>query len=191
MPRSESTRDRLLQSARVLFSARGYADTTVDEISSGAGVTKGAFYYWFRDKADIACDVRHLLFESLTTDTLAAIDIEHGVLPALRDGFVRFLDALHDLGDARRFLAETWRMPVDAQGPFDHEAGVELMRGLLQAGQATGELDAFDAHAMAVALVAVCSKLSLESLGSVPRDAAVEVIDRMFASMAARGAEVH
>jgi AcrR family transcriptional regulator len=154
-------------------------------------VTKGAFYYWFRDKAHIACEVRHVMFESLTNDTLATIDIDDGVLPALRDGFARFVDALHDLGDARRFLAETWRLPADPHGPFDHREGVELLAGLLRTGQANGELGAFDAGAMAMALVAACSKLSLETLGSVPRDAAVDVIDRMLTSMAPRGAEVH
>lgn len=189
-PRSDATRERLLQSATAQFAARGYLGTTVDEISAGAGVTKGAFYYWFRDKADIARDVRHVLFESLTVDALATIDIEGGVLPALRAGFARFIDALHDLGDARRFLAETWRMPADSDGPFDHAAGVDLLAGILRAGQATGELGEFDAHVMAVALVAALSKLSLETLDGMARDPAVHVVGRMLAALAPLPAEV-
>lgn len=64
-----SNRDRLVSQARRLFAARGYAEVSVDEVAAAAGLTKGAVYYQFKDKADLfraACEavmediVRHV-----------------------------------------------------------------------------------------------------------------------------------
>jgi TetR/AcrR family transcriptional regulator len=50
-------RGRLLASAAALFSAKGYAATTVREIVERAGVTKPAMYYYFRSKEGIYLDL--------------------------------------------------------------------------------------------------------------------------------------
>jgi len=48
-----SNRDRLIAQARRLFAQCGYADVSVDEVAAAAGLTKGAVYYQFKDKADL------------------------------------------------------------------------------------------------------------------------------------------
>jgi AcrR family transcriptional regulator len=49
----EQTLQRLIAAARTVFSARGYAAATVDEIVAAAGVSKGAFYNHFNAKEEI------------------------------------------------------------------------------------------------------------------------------------------
>jgi AcrR family transcriptional regulator len=49
----EQTVQRLLAAARAVFSARGYAGATVDEIVAAAGMSKGAFYTHFGAKEEI------------------------------------------------------------------------------------------------------------------------------------------
>lgn len=45
--------DRLMDTAFELFSHKGIAATTIQEISAKANVGKGTFYSYFKDKADI------------------------------------------------------------------------------------------------------------------------------------------
>lgn len=47
---TESTRDALIDSAVALFTERGYAGTSLDEIARRARVTKGALYHHFSGK---------------------------------------------------------------------------------------------------------------------------------------------
>ena len=49
----EQTRQALIDSALELFGSRGYAVTSVQEITEAAGVTKGAFYHHFESKEDL------------------------------------------------------------------------------------------------------------------------------------------
>ena len=39
--------------ANKLFSERGFADVTIDDICAGVGITKGTFYYHFKSKDDL------------------------------------------------------------------------------------------------------------------------------------------
>lgn len=49
-PQRGDARTRLLDAARDLIRARGYAATTVDDLCRAAGVTKGAFFHHFESK---------------------------------------------------------------------------------------------------------------------------------------------
>ena len=60
--RAERTRQRILDAAAQCFAAGGFSKTTVEEIASGAGVSKGLVYHHFRSKETI--------FEELLERTL-------------------------------------------------------------------------------------------------------------------------
>ena len=58
--RRAQTRGCLINAARHLFAEQGYADTSTETILSGAGVTRGAMYHHFRNKAELfeaVCDL--------------------------------------------------------------------------------------------------------------------------------------
>jgi AcrR family transcriptional regulator len=46
-------RERLLESAKRLFSQRGYYATSVEDIVASAGLSKGAFYFYFKSKEEL------------------------------------------------------------------------------------------------------------------------------------------
>jgi TetR/AcrR family acrAB operon transcriptional repressor len=55
------TRHRIVESARQVFSRAGVTNTSLEQVAKEAGVTRGAVYWHFRDKAD--------LFRAVRTDT--------------------------------------------------------------------------------------------------------------------------
>ena len=171
-----------MAAARRLFTEQAYGDVSVDTIADAAGVTKGAFYYWFRDKADVARDVRHQLFDEATAQAMTTLPADADVLAALEAGFSRFLLALANLGDARGFLLETWRMPADDEGPFDQEHGVALVAGMLRGGIERGEVTPIDPDAVAVFLVGGCSELARYALESWQTTVAVETLRQLIDS---------
>jgi TetR/AcrR family acrAB operon transcriptional repressor len=48
-----ATRNRILDTAERVFSERGVARTSLDDIAQAAGVTRGAIYWHFNNKADL------------------------------------------------------------------------------------------------------------------------------------------
>lgn len=50
---AELTRHRLLDAAECLFLAKGVSSTSLSDIATAAGATRGAIYWHFRDKADL------------------------------------------------------------------------------------------------------------------------------------------
>lgn len=55
--RSAATRDALITAARKLWGGRGYAEVATPEIAREAGVTRGAMYHQFADKAALFREV--------------------------------------------------------------------------------------------------------------------------------------
>jgi len=56
LTRAESrarTRAKLIESAKIVFSEKGYIAATIEEIAEGADFTRGAFYANFADKGDL------------------------------------------------------------------------------------------------------------------------------------------
>lgn len=56
--RSERTRARLVEAAAELFDRHGYAEASLGDISRVAGVTKGALYFHFASKRELAAAVQ-------------------------------------------------------------------------------------------------------------------------------------
>src|SRR5436190_6241318 len=48
---TEDTRRSLMNASRLVFAEHGYADASLDDIARRAGVTKGALYHHFENKA--------------------------------------------------------------------------------------------------------------------------------------------
>jgi AcrR family transcriptional regulator len=65
--RSAATRDALISAARKLWGLRGYAEVGTPEIASAAGVTRGAMYHQFADKAALFSEV----VEAVEQDVMA------------------------------------------------------------------------------------------------------------------------
>ena len=70
------TREQLLDAAECVFRRRGIARSSLAEVAAAAGVTRGAVYWHFRDKADLCaamCERARLPMEIMLSDAGAAM----------------------------------------------------------------------------------------------------------------------
>jgi len=57
-----NTKDKIVNAAWELFHAKGYENTTVEDIIAAAGTSKGTFYYYF-DRKDALLDTLSTIFD--------------------------------------------------------------------------------------------------------------------------------
>jgi TetR/AcrR family transcriptional regulator, transcriptional repressor for nem operon len=54
IPKGEATRQRILDAAQAAILEKGFTATSIEELIAECGLTKGGFFYHFRDKNDLA-----------------------------------------------------------------------------------------------------------------------------------------
>src|SRR3954452_3931308 len=106
--RSEATRAALLAAARPLFAKHGYGGVGTETIVQAAGVTRGALYHQFRDKADLFEAVFELVEQEITAAIAAKVMASGsaGALDGLRAGSDAWLDACADPAIQRIILID-------------------------------------------------------------------------------------
>lgn len=72
-----STTDKIVEAATELFASHGYANATLDDVAALAGFTKGAVYYYFKDKETLLLEVVKRI-EARSIDTSVAEVKAHG-----------------------------------------------------------------------------------------------------------------
>lgn len=73
----EETRASLLATARQCFSQRGYADTSMDDLTAQAGLTRGALYHHFGDKKGLLAAVVEQIDAEMDARLHAICDAAH------------------------------------------------------------------------------------------------------------------
>ncbi|MEZ5376840.1 MAG: TetR/AcrR family transcriptional regulator [Acidimicrobiales bacterium] len=88
--------ERILRAARILFARNGYAGTTVDDIASRAGVSKGAVYFHVGSKAALVNRVFHDDFSAWIDQAFMATDNDdhHDIIEALVTVYARLLQLM-------------------------------------------------------------------------------------------------
>jgi AcrR family transcriptional regulator len=94
--RSEATVQHLLATARELFASNGFAETSIEDIVSTAGVTRGALYHHFGGKVDIFRAVVEDEAERLAKRLRRAALNEQDPWRQIEAGCLEFLDACLD-----------------------------------------------------------------------------------------------
>ena len=187
-PKPRHSKDRILAAALALFGERGYTETSIDDIAARAGLTKGALYYYFEDKADIARDLHHALWARLKTEALESITPGGDALAHLRRAFDAYLRALQHLPEAHFFLRQFWAVPaLDAVGRFEHEASLGMVESVLREGIARGDVAPLDPTALARVLVGAFSEATLHVLTTGRSEDAVAVVHLVIDALDARG----
>lgn len=139
---SAATRAALVETARELFGARGYAAVGTEEIVRAAGITRGALYHHFGGKQDLFAAV----YEAVEADVVAGLAeiAAQATEPAdaLRKGAGAFLDSCLDPAVQRIVL-------IDAPAVLGYERwhqiaeryGLAVIEATLSAAVEAGQLE--------------------------------------------------
>jgi len=104
--RTDATRTALVNAARALFEARGFAGTGTPEIVAAANVTRGALYHHFADKTELFHAVARQVAQEVA-DGIAQRSRRHKKpAEALLAGAQAYFAAMAEAGRARLLLLE-------------------------------------------------------------------------------------
>ena len=104
--REDNAEARLVGVARSVFAEYGYAEASLSSIVAAAGLTKGAVYYYFRDKQDLFRAVYLAEQQRLLDASLAASQNEEGPWEAFHSGIRAFIRGLRNKAVQRIILID-------------------------------------------------------------------------------------
>ena len=145
--RAEATRRHLLEVAATTFAERGYAATSMSELVLRSGVTRGAFYFHFKSKEDLALSAFRLKQRDLIEQQMQRL----GALPAGGRAADFLLAALRIRAELlerdpsfacmRRLCTELRADPrLAPQVAAFHAEPVALLAAVIQQAQAEGDI---------------------------------------------------
>lgn len=124
---ARATREQLLATALEVFGERGYAATRLEDVAARAGVTRGAVYHHFGDKARLYVETLTEAWRTVTAPVFAHLTDEAPALRRLERFMVDYCAALE--ADRRfRALLSLTMAPVD--GPAAEAGLADKQRAL-------------------------------------------------------------
>lgn len=116
------TRERIVQSARHLWKAKGYANVTIGEIMKDAGLTHGGFYAHFKSKDELFTEAA---LDTGMLDRYRAMNAQPDIKPVRRFEMVLdyYLSAAHRDNPAEgcplvALSDDAWRLGDGVQGAY-------------------------------------------------------------------------
>ena len=110
LPRAEREL-QMLETARELFAARGYAAVTMDEVAAAVGVTKPLLYNYYGNKEQLFLACMQPAADALVTAVVSAVQSAQDAPEALRAGIHAFFAFLDSDGEAWRLLHDDMISP--------------------------------------------------------------------------------
>ncbi|MGR2856755.1 TetR/AcrR family transcriptional regulator [Erwinia rhapontici] len=144
----EETRATLLATARKVFCEYGYADTSMDDLTAQAGLTRGALYHHFGDKKGLLVAVVEQIDDEMD-QRLHAIST-HANDPW--EGFCNRCRAYLEMAlepEFQRIVLRDAKAVLGGSSPESQRHCVESMRGLIRNLIQQGVVDDVDPEGLA------------------------------------------
>jgi TetR/AcrR family transcriptional regulator, transcriptional repressor for nem operon len=178
----QTTRTRIIRSARLLFNRHGFDGASIDDIMRHAGLTRGGFYSYFRTKSDLYAEAVALALAEPPSRRWKGISVDFGAVDAARQVIRGYLSREHfddidgscplvalpsDVSRSKPVVKRTYEMVFKAMVDLFDE-------GLRRQGRPDRQR-ALAIAAMCVGGLAVARSVESPKLGDTLRDAAMTV----------------
>lgn len=191
--RTAATREALLTAGRALFGARGYADVGTEEVVRTAGVSRGALYHHFADKAELFTAVLESVDEMANARIMAAMTAAgpDDPIAAMRLATAAFLDFCVEPGMARIMLIDAPAV-LGAQAWSEATANeIDVPVQLINRGIELGRIPPQPAEPLARILLGALNQAALYIASAADpaaaRDQVGVVLNRVIESAASGG----
>lgn len=183
--RARKTRESILCAAASVFERTGYAAATLEDIVAEADVTKGALYFHFRSKAELAAAVIEQHFARWPNLILDVEALDCGFLDRVYALITAVARTFQDDPVARSAVRlGNEHLLIDADLPVPFVGWIDHITALLQRGKRSGELSP-DLDCAAVARIIVASFFGIQEVSSRlhERKDLIERLDEWWAVM--------
>ena len=178
-----TTRAALLGAARQLFGEQGYVATSVDEIVAAAGVTKGALYHHFGDKADLF----RAVYEQVKSEvTEQVVEVYNWPDPweSITVGASKWIDAHLDPA-VRRIVLQDARavLPWETLRDLENRFGAVALRGAMRKSRTAGGFSEAPLRPLALMLIGALGEACLYVADAPDAEAARAEVDQILNQM--------
>ncbi|WP_143883185.1 TetR/AcrR family transcriptional regulator [Chryseobacterium binzhouense] len=90
MSKAEKTKQFIIEKTSTLFNIKGYASTSLSDISTATGLTKGSIYGNFKNKDQVALEVYHYNASNLKKNVAQSLDKEFLNMTEKLNAFLSF-----------------------------------------------------------------------------------------------------
>lgn len=127
----EETRASLLATARKVFSERGYADTSMDDLTAQAGLTRGALYHHFGDKKGLLLAVVEQIDAEMDGRLQTISDSAGDLWQGFRHRCRAYLEMALE-PEIQRIVLRDARAVLGGASPDSQRHCLDSMQGLIQ-----------------------------------------------------------
>jgi AcrR family transcriptional regulator len=167
----QAQQKRIIDGAALVFADHGYRSTSMDQIGKALQLSKGAIYLYFKSKDELFTSVLATIYER----RFALLSSAYQPDDPIPVRFEKILDRLGGLLSRDDYVfmrltlegfLESEHIPgLQAIKTDSHQHFYDLLYGLLQAGQLSGEINPdLNLDSLVAALMAVTDGLMLHSL---------------------------
>ena len=150
------TRDKLMKAGEDLFSAHGFAGTTLDAIAEKAGVNKAMIRYYFGDKEGLYTATLEAIIDDVLDQLGKSVPAEGEPVDAIGDFIEVFADAIIARPSFSRMILRDY---LDGDIMTREEPAkklrnfMETTRRFYEAGRETGRFREVDPHMLHLSIV--------------------------------------
>ena len=144
----QATRASLLATARKVLAQHGYADTSMDDLTAQAGLTRGALYHHFGDKKGLLAAVVAQIDDEMDARLQAISDGAEDAWQGFRQRCHAYLQMALE-PEIQRIVLRDARAVLGGASPDSQRHCLQSMQGLIAALMAQGTVTPADPQALA------------------------------------------
>jgi len=150
----ETRREEIFEAAVTLFNANGYHDTSIDDIATAAGISKGGIYHHFKSKKELFIELFREKVETYFNRVTVSMKDNNNVAERLQYMVDQSAEVFEENKELLRIFFEFLSMgtrdsEIRSEVTFFYHNTIKALSGMIKEGIETGTLKKLDSTGVA------------------------------------------